>query len=1325
MATLATLATKLTLIDDLTANLDKVSGNVESSMSRMGKVVAIGFAAAGAATVALGGMAFNAASQYDDALDTIRIGTGATGDALTALGEEARDVWTAIPTTLDMAATAIADLNTRTGLTGDALGELAKQEIELARLTGGDLSSQIANTTRLFGDWGVSTADQASTLDMLWRASQSTGIGIDELSSKTVQYGSPLRQLGFSLGETIAMLGSFEKAGVNTELVMGSLRIATGKLAAEGVQDMGQGFADIVGKIKSATTAAEGISIASEYFGARAGPDMAAAIREGRLEFDDLLAVIEDGDETILEAAADTNDWAESWQILKNNIQDLLIPLGTVLFTLLTNGMNVATRNVQRFSKWINGAVRVTYLFEKRLGKKGVAAAISTLGIVLENVTGINLSDWFDRMGNAAQRPINAFQKIFDSFGERNWRRFAAGIGDAISSIPKAIGDALLGIDTRFKSVNKILTQAGRAWIDFGRLLQEIGQGDLDGFLTVLDRLIGRLGNIGGQAIDLAISIGAGAISAGADLLGWVADNLDTIAGWLKSGWDGAVKIGGMAIGAVVDGAKDLKGWISSNISMVTGWIRSGWDGTLAIGSAIIDATVDGASDLKGWINTNKSMVIGWIRSGWDGALAIGSAAIDAVVDGASDLKGWISANLDTVKGWITSGWDGTVTGIGAALSFIASYVSTTWGEYGDDVIAAGEWLKSKIGDIATTGIVAIISAVDPKWSPGADVSFTDAIDALVKQTASSKTYEIPVSTYLKISGLSYDVGEVINNIFSQLAKIPTFLGMGPIGMLTALEAWGFKTFGPAMLRAITTGIINIFKGTFGINEETDISSVVSNWLQGLVRKVFDKLITGPTIDYAIIGSWAEGFVKGIAAQIRDKIRSILDSVEDPFGAIRDKVNEWIGGIFTGDIFGPNGSQDPARGYVEGGSGDLSGAIIGWLQSQISNVVTAITTKAGEWWDSITGAIDGIFPDSIDMSMFTNPFTGMKDAILAWVKDQIPTKDDILAVVPQDLKDFYNDPFGTLQGWLGLGGDGDGTANYPQTGGPLPNPFMGGGKLDTAIDDFASGGSWKLPPLDLTEFTASIEPIPTLLGTKMDEALQLSSTVATGIQTALTAQFTATTTAIGTAVEPIPTIVKTALDRANQAGTAAANSLYVSVSTFFGMMVGNVTGIVNTLPGIVVGAMNSVASQGASAALNAGASISYALANGIWMGIPAVTAAADALAAEAERAANARLERASPPRVFVRMGEDVGDAFADSMLSKVGRVSAAGDALGEASIPTTGYGRIPTTGYGPSGTAGTIASGRSGDTYSGTVNQYWDNDKEMWQTQGAVTRSRY
>ncbi len=134
--------------------------------------------------------AFDIGAAFDDSFDKIRIATGATGAAFEGLQESFRNVASGVPASFDDISTALAELSQRTNQTGADLEGMATTQLNLARLTGGDLSTQIQKTTRLFGDWSIATAGQVPALDSLLKASQATGVEVNSLASSVILRGA-------------------------------------------------------------------------------------------------------------------------------------------------------------------------------------------------------------------------------------------------------------------------------------------------------------------------------------------------------------------------------------------------------------------------------------------------------------------------------------------------------------------------------------------------------------------------------------------------------------------------------------------------------------------------------------------------------------------------------------------------------------------------------------------------------------------------------------------------------------------------------------------------------------------------------------------------------------------------------------------------------------------------------------------------------------------------------------------------------------------------------------------------------------------------------
>ena len=342
-------------LDDVEHKASKLG----SAFGTMGKAAAIGFAAVGTAAVGAGVGLFKLGQSFDDAFDTIAVGTDATGQNLKDLEKTFKTVFTSVPTDMGKASKAVADLNTRTGATGPTLEKLTATMLEMTRITGGDLETNITSVTRLMGDWGIKNEAGAATMDKLFTASQATGIGIDKLSSQMVQFGAPLRQLGFGFDTSVALLAKFEKEGVNAELVMGSLRIALGKMAREG-EPAEETLNRTIEAIKNAGSTSEANALALELFGARAGPDMAAAIREGRFAVDDLVAMMGDTEGAILQTADSTADFGEKFSLMKARVMVGLEPMATATLDAMTRMADYLLKNGPVWIAWYQENIKPT-----------------------------------------------------------------------------------------------------------------------------------------------------------------------------------------------------------------------------------------------------------------------------------------------------------------------------------------------------------------------------------------------------------------------------------------------------------------------------------------------------------------------------------------------------------------------------------------------------------------------------------------------------------------------------------------------------------------------------------------------------------------------------------------------------------------------------------------------------------------------------------------------------------------------------------------------------------------------------------------------------
>lgn len=347
MASSKTLQAIVEIAGSLSPTLGKAAEEASKSLEginlkavTVGAGVAAAGAAIGKATIEAGKYLVDLGGQFDNVVDTIRIGTGATGDALDALTDDFNEVYKSVPTTMEDASQAIADYNTRLGLTGPELQNISKQAIQVSDMLGDDLGGVIEESSQAFQAWNIDAADMGDAMDYVFKASQSTGLGFTDLMSSVQQFAPQLQEMGYSFNEATALIGQLDKAGVNTSEVLAAMKKGVGALAKEGIS-ASEGLEQYAEKIKNAGSMTEATTIASEIFGTKAGSTMAAAIRDGTLSVSDLTAELEKSTETIGGAAEDTYDFGERLQMFKQQAQVALEPLANTMFDTLNQLMPV------------------------------------------------------------------------------------------------------------------------------------------------------------------------------------------------------------------------------------------------------------------------------------------------------------------------------------------------------------------------------------------------------------------------------------------------------------------------------------------------------------------------------------------------------------------------------------------------------------------------------------------------------------------------------------------------------------------------------------------------------------------------------------------------------------------------------------------------------------------------------------------------------------------------------------------------------------------------------------------------------------------------
>lgn len=314
-------------LTDTSKASDDASGGFTIMKGALADLVSAGIQKAIEGLKNLAKASYQAWQEYDAGADSIIAATGATGDAAEDLMDVYKNVSKNIVASYDDIGTAVGEINTRFGTTGDELQTLSEEFIKFADLNGVNLKTAIDNTSSAMAAWGVSAEDTSLMLDLLNKAGQDTGESVDSLAASLTSNAPALQEMGFNVSDAAMFLANLSKNGVDASSTMAGLKKALSNAAKEGTP-MSEALAEIETSIKNAETPMEAITTATELFGSKAGAAIATAVREGNLSFEQLGTTMKDFEGNVNSTFENTLDAPDKLSLaiqgIKTDMADLV-----------------------------------------------------------------------------------------------------------------------------------------------------------------------------------------------------------------------------------------------------------------------------------------------------------------------------------------------------------------------------------------------------------------------------------------------------------------------------------------------------------------------------------------------------------------------------------------------------------------------------------------------------------------------------------------------------------------------------------------------------------------------------------------------------------------------------------------------------------------------------------------------------------------------------------------------------------------------------------------------------------------------------------------
>lgn len=439
--------------------LDGAKGKMSTVGAIAGGAALAGIAALGAGAVAASRQLYDLGAEFDDLSDNLQVKTGLSGAALDQLTASVEKLSTTnTPSSLGEIGDIAAEVTRNLHLTGQPLEEVTSRLANLDRM---GQSVDVRALGRAFRGFGVDVKGQVPALNSLYEASTKSGLTIDDMLGSIAKAGPALRGFGLTFGESAALVTSFDEAGVDVDKTIATLNKAFAYFADKGVSAQ-QGLRDVVTQIKNLITAGDeagAADLTNKVFGARGGVNFFELIKTGALDLEALSSSLQTTGLDINDVSADTADWAEKWQTLKNEMSVALQPVATPLFDAV-NG------KLTEMSDWVAGHRDEVIDFFVDLGDTAISTAEVGTNALAGLVEAFHLFDtlvmkslsWLPGYDDEAARDFN------DSLGDLSEKLNTAANSDIWNDLRDGlqdIGDEAKDSDKKFGWWSETVKGAG------------------------------------------------------------------------------------------------------------------------------------------------------------------------------------------------------------------------------------------------------------------------------------------------------------------------------------------------------------------------------------------------------------------------------------------------------------------------------------------------------------------------------------------------------------------------------------------------------------------------------------------------------------------------------------------------------------------------------------------------------------------------------------------------------------------------------------------------------------------------------------------------
>ena len=422
--------------------------------------------------------AYSAFTDYDSGVDTIIKKTGATGDAVDQFSEIYDNLVNSVAVTdpYEKAGSAIGELNTQFGLTGDALQSASTSVMEFAEINDSDVTSSVQSAEQAMASFNMTSDQLPGVLDSVTYAAQTTGASADTIFQSCISGSETLQSLGLSFSESAILMGQFSQAGIDSSTAVSVLGKAQVKFAGEG-KTMQQGLSDLQSVINSNASEEDKLAAVTDVLGSKGALNFLKLAESGKLNFADLASSADASVGSVSSTFDSVTGSDEQLELALQNLQSAFATLGGAIAEALLPIIQTLAPLIKNLADWFtslpDGVQQAIIIFTALMTvfglllpvilaivvgfgsfgaillpiigiAAGIAAAITAVILIIQNWGSI--CEWFGNLWNAIWSGVTSFFGVVGQSIQDTWN-------GAMSGISQKADDAKSGISSTFQGI--------------------------------------------------------------------------------------------------------------------------------------------------------------------------------------------------------------------------------------------------------------------------------------------------------------------------------------------------------------------------------------------------------------------------------------------------------------------------------------------------------------------------------------------------------------------------------------------------------------------------------------------------------------------------------------------------------------------------------------------------------------------------------------------------------------------------------------------------------------------------------------------------------